>query len=198
MIKKYSNSIFPGLPGGCCFKTIIRDRYPNDFAKASTHMAGRITLIFPAAQGQVRNKRRIASMDLRGRGDGRSRERGRRTTMMSGVDVSDPRRSFTPNEWNKLQEGNYLASIFEQRTHGSCGRRRGRGGRYGARDGGRGGRGGGRQGRKISLVSSVTDTNDNNNENTNVSSGTGNGGQGSTRRGRGGVTFGRCRYAQQE
>ena len=31
-------------------KTVIRERYPNDFAQASTHMAGQIALIFSAAQ----------------------------------------------------------------------------------------------------------------------------------------------------
>ena len=181
-------------------KTISRDRYPNDFAQASTHMAGQIALIFPAAQGEFRNKRRIASMDSRGRGDGPGCGRGRRTTMMSGVDVSDPTGSFTPEEWKKLQEGNHLSYIHEQRNQGSRGhgRGRGRGGRYGALDGGRGGRGGGRQGRNMSLVSLVIDTNENNDENTNASSGTGSGGRGSTRGGRGGVTFGGRRYAQQE
>jgi hypothetical protein len=197
-VKKMLENITSSSTEVVALKTIIRDRYPNDFAKASTHMAGQIALIFPAAQGEVRNKRRIASMDSRGRGDGRGRGRGRRTTMMNGVDVSDPTRSFTPDEWKKLQEGHHLAYIHEQRNQGSRGRGRGRGGRYGARDGGRGGRGGGRQGRNISSVSSVTDTNENNDDNTNASSGTGSGGRGSTRGGRGGVTFGGRRYAQQE
>ena len=76
-------------------KTVIRERYPNDFAQASTHMEGQIALIFPAAQSEIRNKRRIAAVDFRGRGDGRGgRGRGRRTTMLNGVDVSDPTRSF--------------------------------------------------------------------------------------------------------
>jgi hypothetical protein len=138
-VKKMLENITSSSTEVVALKTIIRDRYPNDFAQASTHMAGQIALIFPAAQGELRNKRRIASMDSRGRGDDRGCGRGRRTTMMNGVDVSDPTHSFTPDEWKKLQEVNHLAYIHEQRNQGSRGRGRGRGGRYGARDGGRGG-----------------------------------------------------------
>ena len=51
-------------------KTLIRNNYPNDFAHASTHMAAQIALIFPAAQGDICNKRRIGAMDSRGEGRG--------------------------------------------------------------------------------------------------------------------------------
>jgi hypothetical protein len=84
-------------------KTVIRNNYPNDFAQASTHMAAQIALIFPAAQSDIRNKRRIGAMDSRGGGRG-GRGRGRRTTMLNGVDVLDPTRSFSPDEWAKLVE----------------------------------------------------------------------------------------------
>ena len=185
-------------------KTVIRERYPNDFAQASTHMAGQIALIFPAAQSEVRNKRRIAAVDSRGgRGDGRGgRGRGRRTTMLNGVDVSDPTRSFTPDEWGKLQEGGHLRYINELRNSGSRGRGRGRGGRYGNR-GGRGGRGGrGRDdNRNVSTVDSEL-TEDGGDASAAPSTGTGRGSRGGSSRGgrggRGGASFGGNRYAQQE
>jgi hypothetical protein len=65
------------------------------------HMAAQIALIFPEAQSDIRNKLRIGAMDSRGGGRG-GRGRGRCTTMLNGVDVSDPTRSFTPMEWGKL------------------------------------------------------------------------------------------------
>jgi hypothetical protein len=77
-------------------KTVIWNNCPNNFAQAKTHMAAQIALIFPAAQSKIRNKRRIGAMDLRGGGCG---SRGPRTTMLNGVDMSDPRRSFSPDEW---------------------------------------------------------------------------------------------------
>jgi hypothetical protein len=128
------------------FKTVIRNNYPNDFAQASTHMAAKIALIFLAAQSNIRNKRRIGAMDSRGGGRG-GQGRGRRTTMLNGVDVSDPPHSFSPDEWAKLVEGHHVAQIHEMRGRG---RGRGRGGRGGNRDGGRGCGGcEGRQGRNI-------------------------------------------------
>ena len=182
-------------------KTVIRERYPNDFAQASTHMAGQIALIAPAAHSELRNKRRIAAVDTNGRGFGRGgRGRGRRTTMLNGVDVSNPTRSFTPDEWAKLQEGNHLRYIQELRDSSNRGRGRGRGGRYGNR-GGHGGRGGrGRENtRNVSAVDSEL-TEDGGDASIAPSTGTGRGGRGgnSTRGGRGGASFGGNRYAHQE
>jgi hypothetical protein len=88
-------------------KTVIRKNYSNDFAMATTHMAAQIALIFPAAQSDICNKRPIGAMDSRGGGRA-GRGRGRRTTMVNGVNVSDPTRSFTPKEWGKLVEGNHV------------------------------------------------------------------------------------------
>ena len=85
-------------------KTVIRNNYPNDFAQASTHMAAQIALIFPAAQSEIRNKHCIGSMDLRGCG-------GRGRGILNGVDVSDPTRSFTPDNLAKLVEGNHVNKI---------------------------------------------------------------------------------------
>jgi hypothetical protein len=71
-------------------------------------MAAQIALIFPAAQSDICNKRRIGAMDSRGGGRG-GRGRGRQTTMSNGVDVLDLTRSFSPDEWGKLVEGNHAA-----------------------------------------------------------------------------------------
>ena len=174
-------------------KTVIRNNYPNDFAQASTHMAAQIALIFPAAQSDIRNKRRIGAMYSRGGGRG-GQGRGRRTTMLNGVEVSDPTRSFSPEEWAKLVEGHHVAQIHEMRGRG---RGRGRGGRGGNRDGGRGrGDRGGHQGRNI-LASSVSDVTDEQGGD-NATAGTGSGGRGSGRGGRSGASMGGNRYTQQQ
>ena len=68
-------------------------------------MAGKSALIILAAQSKVRNKRSIGSMDLQGREGGHGgRGRGHCTMMLNGVDVLDPLRNFTSNEWCRLIE----------------------------------------------------------------------------------------------
>ena len=173
-------------------KTLIGNSYPNDFAQASTHMAAQIALFLLATQGKIRNKRCIGAMDSRGGGRG-GRGRGRYTTLLSGVDVSDPSRSFSPNEWRKLVEGHPVAQIHEMRGRG-CGR--GRGGRGRNRDGGRGRSSrGGRQGRNISASSVIGFTDEQGGDS--GAAGTGSGGRGSERRGRSGASISGNRYTQQ-
>ena len=68
-----------------------------------------------------------------------------RKTRHNGIDISNPNRTFTTNEWNKLKSDGqelvyqYRLDIAEQRNQNN---RTGRGGRGGGRNGpGRGGRG---------------------------------------------------------
>jgi hypothetical protein len=68
-----------------------------------------------------------------------------RKTRYNGIDISNPNRDFTMNEWNKLKQdgqelvNQYCRDITEQRNQYN---RTGRGGRGGGRNGpGRGGRG---------------------------------------------------------
>ena len=166
-------------------KNFIRNYYLDNFAQASTHMTAQIAMIFLAAQSDIRNKRRIGAMDSRSGGRG-GRGRCRPTTMLNGVDVLDPTRSFSPNEWEKLVEGHHVAQIHEMRGRG---RGRGRGGRGGNRDGGRGRSGrGGRQGRNIS-ASSVSDVTDEQGGDSGAA-GSGSGGRGSGRGGLSGASMG--------
>ena len=120
------------------------------------------------------------------------------TTMLNGLDVSDPTRSFTPDEWSMLQKGNHLSYITSLRNSGNRGRGRGRGGRYGNRGGrgGRGSRGERNDSRNVSTVNSELTEEVGGDVLTAPSTGTGRGGRSSQRGGRGGALFGGNRYEQ--
>ena len=72
-----------------------------------------------------------------GRGDGRGRGgrdtgRGGQPVRLNGIDVTDPNRSFSPQEWDRL--GNARSFVINQRNYVNnrpTGRDGGRGGRYG-------------------------------------------------------------------
>jgi hypothetical protein len=68
--------------------------------------------------------------DGRGRG-GRDTGRGASTVRLNGIDVTDPNRSFTPQEWERL--GSARSFVINQRNYVN--------GRATGRDGGRNGRG---------------------------------------------------------
>ena len=133
---------------------IIRDRYLNNFDEAcltlSRTVSSRFTNIEPG-----RHKRSIGAVNAntggrssgRGRGRGRSGGRGtshggRQKVIMNGIDVTDVRRNFTSDEWDKLRSCGGQAYVYARREYLS-GRGSGRDGRVVGR-GGRGGRGGGR------------------------------------------------------
>jgi hypothetical protein len=78
---------------------------------------------------------RGGNRDGRGRG-GRDSGRGGGTPVrLNGVDVTDPNRSFTPQEWERL--GSARSFVINQRNYVN--------GRSAGRDGGRGGRGAGQR-----------------------------------------------------
>jgi hypothetical protein len=128
-------------------KTYIRAQHANDFNAAATHMAKQIVAIYPAAHQQdPRVKRRMAAIDTGARGRGRfgtNNRNGGGRNMINGVDVSNPNRNFTNEEWNKLRDSGMMAWIVARRQNRPRG---GRGGNRGGRGGGRGhdARGGGR------------------------------------------------------
>lgn len=72
--------------------------------------------------------------DGRGRG-GRDSGRGANTVRLNGIDVTDPNRSFTPQEWERL--GTARSFVINQRNYVN--------GRSAGRDGGRGGRNNGQR-----------------------------------------------------
>ena len=125
-------------------------------------MATQIAQIFPRSKheheksGYTRN-RKVAAMerdgkqvrfenDGRGHGGRGGRCSNRNKNYLNSVDVSDPSRSFSPEEWQKLGDGNHVKYIISMRDKAA-----GRGGR-----GGQGGRGKGRRGRGKRNVSSTT------------------------------------------
>lgn len=150
-------------------KAVVRSTHPTDFNAASTLMAGQIAVLFPAAAvtPDTRVKRRISSTQARGRGRGRFSGPGRgghptqhpAATMstINGVDVSDPTRTFSGDEWNRLRESGLLSWVMDRRNIPGRGGGRG-GGRQGrffpGRGGGRGFDNRGRGGRGISTVNS--------------------------------------------
>jgi hypothetical protein len=125
-------------------KTYIRAQHANDFNAAANHMAQQIVAIYPAAHIQdPRIKRRMAAVETSARGCGRFGNRNGGRNMIHGVDVSNPNRNFTNDEWNKLRDSGMMAWIVARRQNRPRG---GRGGNRGGRGGGRGhdARGGGR------------------------------------------------------
>ena len=146
-------------------------KHPDDFKSAGEEMATQITQIFPGSKheckksGYSRN-RKVAAMEHdskrvcfendgqggRGcRGGRGGRGNNKNKNYLNGVDVSDPSRSFSPEEWQKLQDRNHVKYIISMHDKAA-----GRGSR-----GSQGGRGKGRGGcRKRSISSTAQDDSD--------------------------------------
>ena len=132
--------------------TLTRSAYRNDYTNACSEMSTQISEIFPG-KGESGRKRHIGSVSEhnqggrgRGRGSGRGGGRGGRGggrgrgnlghCVLGGIDVSDPTREFTENEWSTLRQNGHVRAVIDMRNRvNGRGRGRGRGGR------GRGGRG---------------------------------------------------------
>jgi hypothetical protein len=78
-------------------------------------MAGQIAVLFPAASFSydTRPKRKISATYTNRGGRGRF-ERKKPPVMANGVDISDPNRSFTTDEWQKLRQGSLLSWVIER------------------------------------------------------------------------------------
>jgi hypothetical protein len=135
-------------------KAVVRSTHPTDFDAASTLMAGQIAILFPAAAmtPDTRYKRKISVANTQGRGRGRFNTPGGRGLgpqtvhpnrlhmgVVNGVDITDPTRTFTSDEWNRLRESGLLSWVMDRRNNRGNGRGGGRQGRFtGGRGGGRG------------------------------------------------------------
>jgi hypothetical protein len=144
-------------------KVVIDQQFPRDFIGACAYFSQQVARIHGPAQleyKQQRSKKRgIYAIDSRagrgGRGRGRTGNRGGRgrgggyqgrgnhTNMINGVDISDPTRNFTSQEWDTLGEGRAIVMQMRNRANGrgnnnqGTGRGRGRGrGRGGNRNAG--------------------------------------------------------------
>jgi len=147
-------------------KSVIASQFPNDFTGACNYFSAQVSRLHGGAQLESRKykKRNVSAMHGRGgrdggRGGGRARRgnrdgrhggrggggrpagRGGRgqtnNTLINGVDVSDPTRGFTEEEWGRLAWNGGRQYVNQARER--INNRGGRGGRVG-----RDGRGGNR------------------------------------------------------
>ena len=132
-------------------KSLIDERFSRDYIGACSFFSKQVARVHGPAQleyKQSRGKKRgVYAVDSRsqrgGRGRGRQANRGRGrgrggrggrgntgTTIINGIDVSDPNRSFTPQEWNTLGSGRSLVlQMRENRQGRGSGRGRDQAGR---------------------------------------------------------------------
>jgi hypothetical protein len=158
-------------PDIIAIKAVVREKFPTSFNQASLSLAGQISLMYPASHLESRAKRKISAVqrefnrNVHRRGppyDPRVRNGvpvrpGARSgsptgaVMANGVDLSDPLRTFTPDEWRHLREAGMANWVMEQRNRGN--RAPFRGGQGPGRGGG--GRGNAGRGGQQARVSSV-------------------------------------------
>jgi hypothetical protein len=149
-VKKMLDGVVSTNAEVVAIKAVVRSTHPNDFNRASNLMAGQIALLFPAAMSDLRNKRKISAVGAQGGSGGaggRSGHHGGRMNagrggggrhgnaqFLNGVDVSDPMRSFTSEEWKKLRESGFLSWLIDRQS--SLNNRWGGGGGHGYQRGG--------------------------------------------------------------
>ena len=142
-------------------KVVIDQQYPRDFIGACGYFSQQVARIHGPAQleyRQSRNKKRgIYAIDSRAGRGGRARGRfgnrhgrggrgrssgrgGRASHIINGIDVSDPNRSFTAQEWEALGPNNGRTTVLQMRERANrAGGRDGRGRGQEARGRGNGG-----------------------------------------------------------
>lgn len=114
-------------------QSIIRfdDNLKNNFSAACNKLSEFIVKTTPITTGNqhgTRGGRQLSSYNTRGgrgrgrggRGRGRGRGRGGRgygnnNNIVNGVDVSDPTKQFSPTEYSRLSEANYLSTLKHRR-----------------------------------------------------------------------------------
>ena len=125
-------------------KSLIAQQYPRNFVAACSFFSTQVSRVHGPAQLEIKNargkKRGIYAVDSRsqrgGRGRGRHGNRDGRgrsghggcghtstSHVINGIDISDPNRSFTAQEWDSLGHGR--AIVMQLREHNQ-GRGRGR------------------------------------------------------------------------
>lgn len=83
--------------------SICRSSHAKNFIEASTYMSREVSRIFPGSnvssanyhKGKSKGTRNVSKVGVR---------RGKAKKKMNGVDVSDPTRYFSPEEWKKLDK----------------------------------------------------------------------------------------------
>jgi hypothetical protein len=85
-----------------------------------------------------------------GRGGGRNLRNRHPPMLLNGVDVSDPMRNFTSDEWKRLRESGFLSWLIDRRS-GLVNRRAGNPTGRGTPRGGRGGGRGDGNGRQVQI-----------------------------------------------
>jgi hypothetical protein len=137
-VKKLLNGVKSSThPEINALKTVVRATHPTDFNAATTLMAGQIAVIFPSASLSYnqRPKRKISAASINRAGRGRfGRKQGPMPMIANGVDITDPNRSFTSDEWNRLRQCGLLSWIIERRAANDRAKRYG-GGRTGNQGG---------------------------------------------------------------
>ena len=140
-------------------KAVISQQYPRDLAATCAYFSKEVARLHGGAQLEnQRNHRKLRISDFgrdggrgqgRGRYSGRARGRGRgggflqgggrlgyqgKQTEINGINVANPTRSFTDDEWTQLRPNGGRDYVTQQRLHingrgcGANGRGGGRGG----------------------------------------------------------------------
>jgi hypothetical protein len=131
-------------------KAVIDQQYPRDYIGACGYFSQQVARIHGSAQLEYKNsrskKRGIYAIDSRsqrggrargrtgnrsgrgGRGRGGRGGRNQATHVINGIDVSDPNRSFTAQEWEALGPNNGRSIVLQMRERlNGRGNRDGRG-----------------------------------------------------------------------
>ena len=87
-----------------------KNELKNSFEAAANHLSQALTVLYPGA-GRKADKRFVSSLDQNGSKKGRYKLKDGK---VNGVDVSDPHRSFSAAEWEKL--GPYKKTILKLRA----------------------------------------------------------------------------------
>jgi hypothetical protein len=115
-VKKLLNGVKSTHPEINALKTVVRATYPTDFNAATMLMAGQIAVIFPAASFSYDQHPKWKISAASANRAGRSclgRKHGLMPIMANGVDITDPNRSFTSDEWSRLCQSGLLPWIIE-------------------------------------------------------------------------------------
>jgi hypothetical protein len=175
-VKQFLKGILCSHPDVRSIISQIRSQYSTSFYEASKHFAGQLSMIpgymVKGSSGGGRGdnaKRRISAVEAayenedrmgrnraeyhyHGMGGGRARGRGgnrggqHNRQYRSGVDVTDPHQTFSPEEYARLRQGGHITWLANVRWNNGGRPRNNRGG-------GRGGRGGrGRPGRQVAFL----------------------------------------------
>ena len=117
-------------------KSVIDQQFPRNFVGACSFFSTQVARVHGPAQLEYMNargkKRGIYAIDSRsqrggrgrgryqgrGRGRGRSRDAGN-ANAINGIDISNPNRSFTRQEWASLGEGRELVRQLREKKQGT-------------------------------------------------------------------------------